>query len=243
MLRFLRQRSRVVGAFATPILFWAMLGFGANDAFQATGSEVGYLAYFFPGALVMILLFTAIFSTISVIEDRREGFLQGVLASPAPRSAIVMGKIMGGATLAVGQGMIFLCIFPLVAPQWPGVVALLGALGAMIVTAIALTGLGLCLAWPMTSTAGFHAMMNVLLLPMWFLSGAVFPAADAPNWMRAIMAVNPLTYCHQTLAGLMLGDAAPDALLPLPVSAAVMVLFALTMIGFATKLASRPQAV
>lgn len=242
MVRFVRQRSRVVGALVTPLLFWVLLGFGANRAFDpgSGGGDVGYLAYFFPGALVMILLFTAIFSTISVIEDRREGFLQGVLVSPAPRVAVVLGKVFGGSTIATAQGLVFLALFPLVTEGWPGIGPYLAAAAVMPVVAVGLTGLGLVLAWPMDSTAGYHAMMNILLMPMWFLSGAVFPAATAPGWMRIVMMVNPLTYGHQALSGLLLGEGAGDPLVPLWASIAIALGFALAMIAWATRLANKP---
>jgi ABC-2 type transport system permease protein len=211
LVRFFRQRSRVVGALATPLMFWAVLGFGLNDAFvprtpangltaDAGQSSMGYLAYFFPGMVLLMVLFTAIFSTISVIEDRREGFLQGVLVSPAPRLAIVLGKVLGGASIATVQGAVLLAIWPLVG-SWPGMAAMAGAVVALMLIAVGLTALGLCIAWPMDSTAGFHAVMNLFLMPIWFLSGAVFPLATAPTWMQWLMKLNPLTYGHAALAG------------------------------------------
>lgn len=239
-VRFFRQRSRVIGALATPVLFWVLLGFGADRVFNAEGSGgIGYREYFFPGALVMILLFTAIFSTITVIDDRNEGFLQGVLVSPASRSAIVLGKVVGGAGIALVQGVLFLLLYPLVA-SWPGVGAMLGAIAAMAVLAIALTGLGLVMAWRMDSTAGYHALMNILLMPMWFLSGSVFPAATAPAWMKAVMAINPLTYGHQVLSGLLLGSEAPDGLVPTWLAWLLVAGFAAAMVALATRLAKTP---
>src|SRR5881396_1380148 len=118
MVRFFRQRDRVVGALATPIVFWLLLGLGLGKSFSTPGTPAGhgYLEYFYAGTLVMILLFTAIFSTISVIEDRREGFLQGVLVAPVGRLAIVLGKLLGGTTLAFVQGLAFLVFAP-----WVGV--------------------------------------------------------------------------------------------------------------------------
>src|SRR5689334_17355818 len=115
LVRFLRQRHRIIGALATPIVFWLLLGAGMNRSFKSDvpGGE-NYLHYFFPGTVLMILLFTAIFSTISVIEDRREGFLQGVLVAPVSRMSIVLGKVLGGTILAFGQGMIFLILAPFV---------------------------------------------------------------------------------------------------------------------------------
>jgi len=208
LVRFFRQRSRVVGTLATPVMFWLVLGSGLNEAFRPApdgapqGGSLGYLAYFFPGMVLLMVLFTAVFSTISVIEDRHEGFLQGVLVSPAPRLTIVLGKILGGATIATLQGVVLLAIWPVVGP-WPGAAAMAGAVAALFVLALGLTALGLCIAWPMDSAAGFHAIMNLGLMPIWFLSGAVFPVATAPLWMQWLMRINPLTYGHATLAGLL----------------------------------------
>src|SRR5690349_1887016 len=115
LVRFVRQKHRIVGALATPIVFWLLIGAGMGKSFHFQGLPRGasYLQYFFPGTVLMILLFTAIFSTISIIEDRREGFLQSVLVAPVPRMAIVLGKVLGGTVLAFVQGVIFLAIAPL----------------------------------------------------------------------------------------------------------------------------------
>src|SRR5579859_490866 len=116
LVRFLRQRHRIVGALGTPIVFWLLLGLGMGRSFQGIGVPGGenYLRFFFPGTILMILLFTAIFSTISIIEDRREGFLQSVLVAPVSRMSIVLGKILGGTALAFMQGLIFLALAPLI---------------------------------------------------------------------------------------------------------------------------------
>ena len=194
--RFLRQRSRIVGALGTPIVFWILLGSGLGRSFSVGALGVpagGYLEYFYPGTLALILLFTAIFSTISVIEDRHEGFLQGVMVAPVPRVAIVLGKILGGTTLALLQALLFLLLAPLANAQISlSVLPLLAVVLAMF--AFALTGLGFVLAWMLDSTQGFHAVMNLLLFPMWMLSGAVFPPDGAAGWIRAAMLANPMTY-------------------------------------------------
>ncbi len=195
IIRFLRQKSRIIGALGSPLLFWLLLGSGLGASFQSAQAPAGngYLEYFFPGTLALILLFTAIFSTISIIEDRREGFLQAVLASPVPRSGIVLGKILGGTTLAVLQGLLFLGLAPLagISLSLRGVVL---CFGVMSVVAFGLTALGFLLAWKLDSSQGFHAIMNLFLIPMWLLSGAAFPSSGSSGWVGTIMTFNPLTY-------------------------------------------------
>ena len=195
VLRFYRQPSRVVGALASPLLFWILIGCGIGNSFRAEGAQgnSSYLEYFFPGTLLLILLFTSIFSTISLIEDRREGFLQSVLVAPVSRASIVLGKVLGGATLAFIQGSLFLCVFP-----WLGITLSLSqillVLIILFINSIAMTTLGFIFAWRMQSTQGFHAIMNLLLMPLWLLSGALFPAEDSPAWLAFAMRCNPLSY-------------------------------------------------
>lgn len=195
MVRFVRQPSRVTGALAQPIVFWLLLGGGLNASFQPAGAPPGtsYLEYFYPGILILVLLFTAIFSTISTVEDRREGFLQGVLVAPVPRWAIVLGQAAGGTSLAVVQGALLLLLAPVIGIPL-SVVSFLCSLAVMTIVALALTGLGLLIAWRMESTQGFHAIMNLILIPIWLLSGAFFPANGAPAPLAWLMRVDPLTY-------------------------------------------------
>ena len=250
VVRFFRQRNRVIGAVMTPVVFWVLLGLGLNETFRVnpTGTEVpepgagelGYLEFFFPGMVILMVLFTAIFSTISVIEDRKEGFLQGVLASPAKRWAIVLGKVLGGAAIATAQGVVLLVIW-CVFFDWPdlsGVVNLLAAVGVMFVVAVGLTGLGLCIAWPMDSTAGFHAVMNLLLMPMWFLCGAVFPVETAGP-MRYVMYANPLTYGNAAFGEALTGGRYPGLGLPSGVVVLLAIAGAVAAVAGATRLASR----
>jgi ABC-2 type transport system permease protein len=186
LVRFFRQRNRVIGALVQPIMFWVLFSAGLR------GNNLGF-AFFFPGTLAMILLFTAIFATISIIEDRREGFLQSVLVAPAPRWAMVMGKIVGGATIALLQALLFLALGWLTL----GLISPLGdvllAVALMAVIAVSLTSLGFFIAWRMESTQGFHAIMSVFLFPMWLLSGSLFPA-ESGTWLTFISRFNPLTY-------------------------------------------------
>jgi len=195
MVRFLRQKNRVIGALATPVVFWLLLGYGVGNSFRdgALPGEISYLEYYYPGMLVMIILFTAIFSTISIIEDRREGFLQSVLVAPVSRASIALGKVLGGAALATLQAALMLAVvgwagFSL---EWLG---LLKILLMIVLLSLALTALGYLIAWPMDSTMGFHAIMNIFLLPLWLLSGTLFSQESAQGLVYWLMKLNPLTY-------------------------------------------------
>ena len=172
-----------------------LIGSGLNASFQPSGvvGGHGYIEYFYPGIVVLVLLFTSIFTTISVVNDRREGFLQGVLVAPVPRWRIVLAQALGGTTLALLQGVLLLILAPLTGIQF-GVASFFVTLGVMTLLAFGLTNLGLLIAWRMDSTQGFHAIMNLLLIPIWLLSGAFFPSTGAPGWLAWTMKFNPLTY-------------------------------------------------
>jgi ABC-2 type transport system permease protein len=208
LVRFFRQPSRVAGAIGSPLLFWLFIGSGLSGSFRLPGAEgVDYLEYFFPGTVTLVVLFAAIFSTISIIEDRREGFLQGVLAAPVPRAAIAAGKVLGGATLAWLQGAAFLLLAPLAGLRLSAS-SLLAAAGVLALLALALTAIGFACAWSVDSVQGFHAIMNLLLIPLWLLSGAVFPLTGAPAWLSALMRIDPLTYGVAALRWTFYGPAA-----------------------------------
>src|SRR6516162_10030373 len=194
VVRFYRQRSRVVGVIASPLLFWLVIGSGFGTSSRSSGAGgQHYLDYFFPGALIMIVLFTAIFTMMSVIEDRKEGFLLSVLVAPVSRSVIVLGKVLGGATLATLQGLIFLVFAPALGVHFTFVSFGLTVL-VVFLMAFSLTALGFIIAWPMDSTQAFHAIINLFLIPLWLLSGSLFPLSGASMWIRLVMRINPLTY-------------------------------------------------
>jgi len=235
VLRFLRQRSRVVGALGTPIVFWLLIGSGLGRSFRAEGQgqrEVPFLEYAFAGTLALIVLFTAIFAMISIIEDRRSGFLQAVIASPASSMSIVVGKVLGSTTLALIQAGLFLALAPMIGVPLHGTTAL-AVLGILVLVSFGLSGLGFLVAWPMESTQGFHAIMNLCLMPMWLLSGAFFPAGGAAGWLRGIMALNPLTYGVSAIRHALYAGPEPSIAgePPLVVCLSVTVLFAATTIG------------
>jgi ABC-2 type transport system permease protein len=251
IVRFLRQRSRLIGALAQPAIFWVLFGTGLSGSFRMPGAEDGmsYQAYFLPGIAAMIVMFTAIFSAISVIQDRNEGFLQGVLVSPAARASIVLGKLGGGTVLAVLQGLLFILVAPLLAyvglaPQIPlpsSPLAWIGIVGMLTVMALGLCGLGYAFAWKLDSVQGFHAIMSVLLFPMWLLSGAFFPA-EGSGWLAWIIRLNPLTYAVAGLRRVMAtSDAAVAALPSFALCAVVSVLFAAACMILDVSMTRRPH--
>ncbi len=247
IIRFVRQRNRIVGTLGTPLVFWLLFGTGLSSTFRmgAEGEGQNFLQYYFPGSLVLILLFAAIFSSISIIEDRREGFLQSVLVAPIPRWSMVLGKVLGGASIAWLQGLIFL-LLALTLNIEASPLQVVALCGLLAIAAIGITALGFIIAWRMDSTQGFHAVMNLVLMPMWLLSGAFFPI---PAWrsgaglsdylLHGAMRVNPLTYAVAGARQLLYGGGSlenfwqPSLVTCWIVTAA----FALIALAFATRVA------
>src|SRR5450432_1188485 len=238
VVRFYRQKSRVVGVIASPVIFWLVIGSGFGTSFRS-GDAAGqqhYLDYFYPGALIMIVLFTSIFTMMSVIEDRKEGFLLSVLVAPASRSAIVLGKVLGGTTLSTIQGLIFLVFAPFVGVHINAGQFLLVVLTVFLVS-FALTALGFAIAWSMDSNQAFHAIINLFLIPLWLLSGALFPLAGASGWIRFLIRINPLTYGVEALRDALYPGNVPE--FPLASSLATLVLFSAFMFGLSFIMVSR----
>jgi ABC-2 type transport system permease protein len=219
-----------------------LIGSGLGRSFQPAPDQPlagGYLEYFFPGTLALVVLFTAIFATISIIEDRHEGFLQGVLVAPVPRASIALGKMLGGTTLALGQAALFLALAPLARiPLRPESLPSLAVVLALV--AFGLTGLGFVIAWHFDSTQGFHAVMNLFLIPMWILSSALFPAPGAAGWVRVLMAANPLTYGVAAVRALLYDGSTPVHGDPsLATSMTIVTIFAAAMLVGAVVSVSR----
>ncbi len=215
LVRFFRQPSRLVGALGQPVIFWIVIGSGMSGTFRYGGAGgtagPGYMAYFYPGVVLMVVLFAAIFTTLSVIEDRHRGFLQAVLAGPGSRTALVLGKALGSASVALSQAALFLALAPaagfsLAAIRWPLLVA------ALALVALALAGIGFAVAWAVDSPQGYHAIQMTLLVPLWVLSGAMFPVpADKPG-LAALMRLNPISYGVSAVRRALAGPSAPGAL-------------------------------
>jgi ABC-2 type transport system permease protein len=238
IVRFYRQKTRVVGVLASPLVFWIVLGSGFGNSFRsgAGQGQEHYMDYFYPGTLILIVLFTSIFAMMSLIEDRKEGFLLSVMVAPVPRSAIVLGKVLGGTTLAAIQGLIFLIFAPFAGVHLNPLQILLVAAVVFLVS-FALTALGFAIAWPMDSTSAFHGIINLFLIPLWLLSGALFPLSGASGWIRVLMYLNPLTYGVEALRDLLYPGM--DTKFPLSSSIATLLLFSMVMFSLAFLMANR----
>jgi len=237
LLRFRRQPSRIIAAIGAPAIMGVFFAAGFADSFAPPaldGQPESYAAFVLPGVVTLVAVFSSVFAAMSLIEDRREGFLQSALVSPAPRWSIVGAKALGGSLIATMQCAIVLLAAPFVA-GWPGLGPLLLAVLAAALASVAVTSMGLALAWWVNSAEGFHGVMNLILMPMWLLSGAFFPAHGAAGWLGVLMAINPLRWTTDAIrAGI-----TPGA--PIPVLAWIIALiFALLMLALAGAIVGRP---
>ena len=209
---FVRERGRIIGMIGQPLMYLLIVGQGIASGMTLKGSAdgVGYLMFLYPGILGMSVLFTSIFSAMSIIWDREFGFLKEVLVAPVPRWAVAAGKVLGGATVATLQSAILLLLAPL-AGFWPTPLVALELLLLCFVMSCAMTSLGVAIAARMRSMQGFQMVMNFLVMPLYFLSGAMFPVKLAPPWMKALMTADPLTYGVDALRTVVLSAAPGEA--------------------------------
>lgn len=200
IIRFYRQPGRIIGTLAMPVGFWLGMGGGLGTSFQTSGvvNSGHYLTYLLPGILTMVTLFTAIFSTISIIEDRQSGFLQAALVAPVPRATIALAKMSAGMCISLLQ-----CLPMLLLARFMGMSIGLGALGLILlvlaILGLTLTALGLLIAWESETVQSYHSVMNVFLMPLWALSGALFPIQGAAWPIAWLIRINPLTYAGELL--------------------------------------------
>jgi ABC-2 type transport system permease protein len=203
---FLREKIRFVGMIGQPLLYLAVLGQGINSSvtLNANGG-INYLTFMYPGIIGMSILFTSIFSAVSIIWDREFGFLKEVLVAPVPRWAVALGKTFGGATIAIAQSTILILMGPMIGIRLSAAMIIEMWFLAFLI-GVALTSLGIAIAARMVSMQGFQMVMNFLVMPLYFLSGAMFPLSTAPSWMKALMVVDPLTYCVDGLRNIVFSN-------------------------------------
>jgi ABC-2 type transport system permease protein len=194
VLRFSRDRARILASLGQPLLYLFVFGTGLAPAMTAqTGGMLDFRQFMFPGILAMAVLFTSIFSAVSVVWDREFGFLKEVMVAPVSRTAVALGKVAGGATVAVFQGLIIMLLAPVVGVKM-SIGQLISVVALMLLLATVMTSFGLLIAARQKTMEGFQMMVNFLLMPMFFLSGAFFPLRNLPLWMSWLTNVDPVTY-------------------------------------------------
>ena len=202
--RYFRSKTRIVGALGQPMLFLVALGYGLGPVFERAG-EGDYVQFLVPGIIAMSILFTSMFNGIEIIWDRQFGFLKETLVAPVSRVRIMLGRTLGGATVAILQGMMILGISLLIGFRFESVSGLPVALLFMILIATLFTALGTAIASLLEDMHGFQLIMNFLVMPLFFLSGALFPIQNLPPALGTIVQFNPLSYGVDGLRGALLG--------------------------------------
>jgi len=204
LLRFVRERSRLVGTLLQPLLFLVVFGVGFSGIIGPLAPGVDFVQFIFPGLIAMSVLTTALFAGVSVVWDREFGFLKEIMVAPLGRSGIVLGKAVGAAGVAVVQGLLMLVIAPFIGVSL-SVGAVLAVIPVIVILAVALAGLGLILASFLRSQQGFQLLMQIIIFPMIFLAGVFFPIGSAPAWLQVASKINPLTYGVDALRQIFLG--------------------------------------
>ncbi len=219
---FVRDRARVSSSLAQPLAFWLLLAVGFGPSFRpgaGVAAGVGYGAYLVPGTLALVVVMTAIFATIHVVEERQSGFLQAALVAPVARGVLALGLSAGGATLGVAQSALYALAAPLIGVS-AGIGGWAAALALVVLLGLGFTAVGVAMAWRLSTTRAYHGVMMGVLFPLWAISGAVFPLDTLPTWARAVTLVNPLTYAVEGLRGALGGAATLPLALCLAVTAA-----------------------
>ncbi len=202
LVRFRRQPTRLYGSIVRSVVWLFALGLGLRQSFVPV-SGMNYTQFIFPGVIAMALIFASLQSAISVIWDREFGFLKEVMVAPIPRSSLLLGKALGGASTATLQGIIVLAFAPLAGVPLT-VTSVVAGVALMFLTSIAMTSLGLVIAVRMTDFEGFGSIQNMVVMPMFLLSGAMFPTNDLPVWLSALLVANPLSYGVHAVRGVLL---------------------------------------
>jgi ABC-2 type transport system permease protein len=213
VLRFIRDRPRILVALAQPLLYLFVFGTGLAPAMAAaTHGALDFRQFMFPGILALAVLFTAIFSAISVVWDREFGFLKEVMVAPVSRTAVALGKVAGGATIAMMQGLVVLLLAPVIGIRLDAA-TVVEIVGLMLLLACVATAFGILISARQRTMEGFQMIMNFLLLPMFFLSGAFFPLRGVPPWLAWLARLDPVTYGVDALRGAALRHSVEPALL------------------------------
>jgi ABC-2 type transport system permease protein len=254
LIRYSRNRIRIVTSLAQPVLFLFVLGSGLSPLVSSgTGPHVNFKTFMFPGVIAMTILFTAIFSAVSIVWDREFGFLREMMVAPVRRGALVTGKTLGGATVATMQGVIMLALAPLVGVPY-NLILLIEMILLMSLCAVMLTAIGVVAASRMQQVESFQVVMQLFVLPMFFLAGAIFPLTGLPTWLAVLTKIDPLAYIvdpmrravfdHLHVTAAAKAKFSPGLhwghwLLPVPVELALVVALTLGCLGVAVAMFSK----
>jgi ABC-2 type transport system permease protein len=254
LIRYSRNRIRIVTSLAQPLLFLFVLGTGLSSLVSAgSGPHVNFKTFIFPGVIAMTILFTAIFSAVSIVWDREFGFLREMMVAPVRRGALVTGKTLGGATVATCQGVIMLALSPLVGVSY-NLLLIVEMLLLMAVCALMLTAIGVVAASRMQQVESFQVVMQLFVLPMFFLAGAIFPLSGLPTWLSILTKIDPLAYIvdpmrravfdHLKLSKAAIAKFSPGLhwgsfRLPVPLELALVLALTLACLGLAVAMFSK----
>ncbi len=222
---FLRAKARVISTIVMPFLWLAIIGMGLGAVTQIPGFG-NYIDFLAPGIVGMAILFNATMTGVSVLWDRQFGFLKEILVAPVSRISIMLGKTFGGTTTSIIQGLMLLFVAGLIGAKMPDPAGFFLVLLFMIVLAIGFVGLGLAIASRITDPVAFPLVINFLIMPLFFLSGAIFPLGMAPEWLRVIAYIDPVAYGVDGLRGVMIGISE----FPIWLDLAILGIFSLAMI-------------
>ncbi len=209
VLRLRRDRPRLVASLGAPLLFLVVFGFGLSRPMGTLVAGINFTQFLFPGIIGMTVLMSALMSGMSVVWEREMGFLKEVLVSPLSRRAVVLGKALGGSTLAIFQGVVLLILSPFLEVKIP-LLSLLWLLLLLFLIAFALSSLGVLIASRTHTMEGFQVIMNLVIMPLVFLSGIFFPLTGLPGWLSVVVTINPLTYGVDAIRRIILGPAVPS---------------------------------
>lgn len=246
MIRFVNDRLRIVTSLVQPLLFLFVLGAGLNSFGGASSDDFNLKTFLYPGILCMTVMFTAMFSAASIVWDREFGFLREMMVAPVRRSSIVIGKVLGGATVATMQGLVMIAIAPLVDVPY-NLAMIAGVIVLLLILSFAISAFGVMVAARITQMQSFMGLMQMIVMPMFFISGALYPVNNLPAWLTLLNRLDPLTYAVDPMRKLVFNyiDNIPPQLahttgvtwfgwsVPTALEIAIVVVLGLAMLGVA----------
>src|SRR4029077_2952841 len=236
MVKFLRDRRSLITSLTRPLLWLLAFGFGLRGSVKLPGGGTDFISFLVPGIAVMTVLFGSMFAAISIVWEREFGFLKELLVAPVPRSTIVAAKVLAGSSTAVIEAMLMLALAPLIGARF-SVTGALAALPVLAVFGMAVNALGIVVAARMKSFEGFGSLVNFVIQPIFFLSGALYPIAGLPRALRAIVMVNPMSYAVDAVRGLCIGQRG----FPLALDVGVVIVSAIVFGALATRVFARME--